>query len=340
MGAQKVEMIERVDKMSRRDFCTALLATCATGLITPISDAKPRYPTDAKPFVKWVGGKGQLLKQLNDLLPSDFATRDDLTYVEPFVGGGAMLFFMLGTYPNIKRAIINDLNTDLITTYRVVKESPAALIQALNRLQELYYACVDEAARKAFYLSQRALYNEKTSADVETAALFIFLNRTCFNGLYRVNSKGAFNVPFGKAEKPKICDEETIWADSALLQKVEILNGDFADVLPHVKGPAFFYFDPPYRPLTTTASFTAYSKEGFGDDQQKRLADLCRKIDQAGNQWLLSNSDPQNVNPEDKFFEEIYEGFEIHRVSASRMVNSKASGRGKITELAIRNYTK
>lgn len=325
-------------QLSRREFCTALLALCTTVFIPSVTDAKTRYPTQAKPFVKWAGGKGQLLEQLNLLLPNNFATSENLTYVEPFVGGGAMLFFILSSYPNIKKAVINDLNSDLITTYRVIKSNVHELIEQLQRMQEVYYALESECEKKEYYLAQRTQYNAKTNSEVETAALFIFLNRTGFNGLYRVNSKGQYNVPFGKANKPKICDEETLLADHALLQKVEILNGDFADVLGHVEGKAFFYFDPPYRPLPKTASFTAYSKDGFGDDQQHRLAKMCRQIDAAGNQWLQSNSDPHNTDPEDMFFEELYKGFNINRVTATRMINSKAEGRGKITELTIRNY--
>ncbi len=293
---------------------------------------------DAKPFVKWAGGKTQLIPQLSELFPTDLASRKSIVYVEPFVGGGAMLFHMLETYPNIKHVVINDLNKDLIATYKTVRDNPDELIAALGELQKQYRGFDGEDGKKEFYLAQRGRYNSGGTNDVDTAALFIFLNRTCFNGLYRVNSKGKFNVPFGKAKNPLICDEKTIRADSALLQKVKILSGDFESVLSSVKGKAFFYFDPPYRPLTETSSFTAYDKNGFGDDQQRRLAGFCRRLDAAGHQWLLSNSDPHNVNPADNFFEEIFSGFEIKRVSASRMINSKASGRGKITELAIRNY--
>ncbi len=292
----------------------------------------------AKPFIKWAGGKGQLLTQLEALLPKDFGTRKNLVYVEPFVGGAAMLFYVLNKYPNIDKAIINDLNRDLITTFRIIKENPDELIARLSSLQDEYRSKESDEERKEMYLGKRELYNSRTSNDVETAALFIFINRTCFNGLYRVNSRGNYNVPFGKATNPLICDEETIRADSKLLQKVEILNGDFEDVLITVKGKAFFYFDPPYRPLPKTASFTAYSKDGFNDEQQKRLANFCRKLDDEGHQWLLSNSDPANTDTADKFFDEIFKGFDIHRVSASRMINSNADGRGKITELAIRNY--
>ena len=292
----------------------------------------------AKPFIKWAGGKGQLLEQLSALLPKDIKDRQGLVYVEPFVGGGAMLFYMLSNYTNITHAIVNDLNGDLVKTYKAIRDCPDELIRELSKMQKAFYACHTEDERKQLFLSKRERYNTRNAGDIETAALFIFLNRTCFNGLYRVNSKGLYNVPFGKAEKPLICDEETIRADSKLLQKVEILNGDFEDVGKRVKGRAFYYFDPPYRPLTQTASFTAYSKEGFGDDQQKRLADFCRQLDKDGHQWLLSNSDPHNTNPNDMFFEEIFKGFDIHRVSASRMINSKSDGRGKISELAIRNY--
>lgn len=292
----------------------------------------------AHPFIKWVGGKGQLLEQLSTLLPKDLSNEKEFVYVEPFVGGGAMLFHMLSTYTNISRAVINDMNGDLVTVYKVVRDQPKSLILRLKGMQEKYRQCKTEDERKKYYLQERERYNGRRLSDVEIAALFIFLNRTCFNGLYRVNSKGLFNVPFGKAVNPLICDETTILSDSALLQKVEILEGDFAGVWKNLGNRAFVYFDPPYRPLTQTSSFTAYAKNGFDDMQQKRLSEFCRKIDGEGHRWLLSNSDPHNVNSADMFFEEIYAGFEIHRVSASRMINSKADGRGRITELAIRNY--
>ena len=292
----------------------------------------------AKPFVKWAGGKGQLLSQLDALLPKNLPERKGLVYVEPFVGGGAMLFHMLVQYPNIERAVINDVNEDLITCYRIVKSNPQGLVSELRVLQNEFWAKEDEPSRKAMYLAKRDRYNSRKATAVETAALFIFLNRTCFNGLYRVNSKGKFNVPFGKAVRPLICDEDTIRADSILLGKVEILCGDFASVANAVSSRAFVYFDPPYRPLTQTAAFTAYSKGGFDDNEQRRLAELCRKLDKAGHQWLLSNSDPHNANPGDMFFEKLYAGFDINRVSAGRTINSKADRRGKVSELAIRNY--
>ena len=322
--------------MTRREFCEDVVATSVvTGIaLSTRADEKIK----AKPFVKWAGGKGQLIEQLQSLFPPDLAMRDNITYVEPFVGGGAMVFYMLAKYKNIVRVIINDFNRDLVVTYKTIRDNPNELIVILERFQNEYCCCKTEEAKKEYYLNKRAAYNLRDSSPTETAALFIFLNKTCFNGLYRVNSKGHFNVPFGKAANPLICDKETLLADSALLQNVEIINGDFEGVYEHIKGKAFVYFDPPYRPLPKTPSFTAYSKDGFNDEQQKRLAAFCRKLDKDGHQWLLSNSDPANTDPTDKFFDEIFAGFEINRVSASRMINSKADGRGKITELVISNY--
>ena len=292
----------------------------------------------AKPFVKWAGGKGQLLEQLDALLPKDFAQRENLVYVEPFVGGGAMLFHVLAKYPNIKEAVINDANAELIAVYETIKANPEALIDRLSTLQKEFEKYGTEESRREMYLKLRDKFNSRKCSALETSALFIFLNKTCFNGLYRVNSKGEFNVPFGKAKNPLICDADNIRALCEVLKKVTVLKGDFADVMKAVKGKAFFYFDPPYRPLTQSAAFTAYSKGGFDDDEQRRLAQFCRKLNREGHQWLLSNSDPHNADPDDDFFEELYEGFDIKRVTAARAINSKGDGRGKITELAIRNY--
>ena len=292
----------------------------------------------ARPFVKWAGGKGQLLEQLDALLPNDFARREDLVYVEPFVGGGAMLFHVLAKYPNIKLAVINDANSELVGTYKAIKTNPEGLIERLSKLQEEFGKSTTEERRKDMYLRLRDKFNSRKGDELEMASLFIFLNKTCFNGLYRVNSKGEFNVPFGKAKSPTICDAGNICALNKVLQKVTILNGDFEDVVKSLKGKAFFYFDPPYRPLTQSAAFTAYAKGGFNDDEQRRLAQFCRKLDMTGHQWMLSNSDPHNVKPDDDFFEELYQGFDIKRVVASRAINSKGDGRGKIAELAIRNY--
>ena len=292
------------------------------------------YP--ARPFVKWVGGKTQLLGDIKKTLPCDLSHRETVTYVEPFVGGGAVLFWILQEYPNITRAIINDINAELICTYRVIKSDVEKLIVELTRIQSEYLA-LDEAARKSYYLSQREHFNEGNNSEVETAALFIFLNRTCFNGLYRVNSKGKFNVPHGKYSNPRICDEETLRADSAVLQRVEILCGDFAQTGKYAGDNVLYYFDPPYRPLTETSAFTSYAKDGFDDAEQMRLRDFCEQIAAHKSLFVASNSDPQNVDNGDDFFDLLYGMFSIKRVSASRMINSKGNRRGAISEIMISN---
>lgn len=292
--------------------------------------------TQARPFVKWVGGKTQLLDEIRQSLPVDLATRRNMTYVEPFVGGGAVLFWILQTYPNIEKAVINDINEELICTYRVIKEDVEDLIAELSRIQGDYIPMsADE--RKAYFVSQRARFNMKSSAPVDVAALFIFLNRTCFNGLYRVNSKGGFNVPHGRYANPRICDIDNLRACSKVLQKVEILCGDFADTGCYAGPDTLFYFDPPYKPITESSSFTSYAKEGFNDKDQIRLRDFCDMISENKSLFVASNSDPKGVNPQEDFFDTIYNHFSIKRVSASRMINSDASGRGTVSELMISN---
>ena len=222
----------------------------------------------AKPFIKWVGGKGQLIEQLDAQLPANFENWNDVTYIEPFVGGGAMLFYMLQQYPNIRHAVINDLNPDLTTCYRTVRDMPEQLITSLMDIQNAYNALETEEGRKDFFLAVRDRYNEKNLDPLENTTKFYFLNRTCFNGLYRVNKRGLFNVPFGKYTNPQICDPATIRKDSELLQHVEILTGDFEETFNYAQGNTLFYFDPPYRPLSDTSSFNDYSKEAFNDDAQ------------------------------------------------------------------------
>lgn len=292
------------------------------------------YP--ARPFVKWVGGKTQLLDDIKKTLPRDLSRRNEMTYVEPFVGGGAVLFWILQEYPNITRAVINDINAELICTYRVIKYDVENLILELSRLQNEYLP-LNEVDRKKYFLAQRERFNEENNSEVEIAALFIFLNRTCFNGLYRVNSKGKFNVPHGKYSNPRICDEETLRADSAVLQRVEILCGDFAQTGKYAGDNVLYYFDPPYRPLTETSAFTSYAKDGFDDAEQMRLRDFCEQIATRKSLFVASNSDPLNVDNEDVFFDHLYKMFSIKRVSAARMINSKGNGRGVISEIMISN---
>lgn len=255
----------------------------------------------AKPFIKWVGGKGQLIEQLEALLPADFEKWENVTYIEPFVGGGAMLFYMLQTHPNITHAVINDINSDLTTCYRVVRDHPKELVESLAAKQAEYYSLPTEMARRAFYLGERQEFNTKNLDPIENTTLFFFLNRTCFNGLYRVNKSGLFNVPFGKYETPTICDANTIFADSEILQKVEIMTGDYQQTLEKAKGNTLFYFDPPYRPLNATSSFNDYTKEAFNDLAQKRLKEFCDQVEAAGHKFMLHHY----VHSENKMYEKL-----------------------------------
>jgi DNA adenine methylase len=292
----------------------------------------------AKPFIKWVGGKSQLIEQLEANLPADFGKWENVTYIEPFVGGGAMLFYMLQRYPNIRHAIINDINPDLATCYRIVRDSPIELIKYLRSIENTYLALRTEDGRKDFFMHIRDQYNEKNLDPVENTAKFFFLNRTCFNGLYRVNKSGLFNVPFGKYANPTICDPETIIKDSELLQRVEILIGDFESTFEYAHDNTLFYFDPPYRPLSNTSSFNDYAKEPFNDDAQIRLKKYCDRINDAGFRFMLSNSDCKSKNEEDNFFDALYASYQIERVWAARSINSNPSKRGKLTEILVRNY--
>ena len=292
----------------------------------------------AKPFIKWVGGKTQLIEHLDALLPADFGNWNDVTYIEPFVGGGAMLFYMLQRYPNIRHAVINDVNPDLTTCYRTVRDMPEELITSLLEIQDAYNALQTEERRKEFFLTVRERYNEKNLNPLENTTKFFFLNRTCFNGLYRVNKKGLFNVPFGKYSNPQICDPDTIRKDSEILQRVEIMTGDFDATFNRAQGYTLFYFDPPYRPLSDTSSFNDYSKEAFNDDAQIRLKEYCDRINDAGFSFMLSNSDCRGKNEEDNFFDLLYEAYNIERVWASRSINSNPSKRGKLTEILVHNY--
>lgn len=294
--------------------------------------------TKAKPFLKWAGGKTQLLPTLDYFLPVDFAAERDITYIEPFVGGGAMLFYMLQKYPNIQRAIVNDINSHLVKAYTIIRDQPFELIECLNTIQTEYRSLLSHDTQKEYYLNIRSRFNANDMSDIEEASFMIFMNRTCFNGLYRENSKGGFNVPFGRYTNPLICDKPLIIANSQLLQKVEILNGDYSQVADHVQGYTFIYFDPPYRPLDATSSFNSYVKESFDDNEQIRLKEFFSMLSERGCHVMLSNSDGKGRNKEDMFFDELYRDFHIERVYAKRCINANASKRGALTELLIRNY--
>lgn len=287
----------------------------------------------AKPFIKWVGGKGQLIEQLEALLPADFDKWENVTYIEPFVGGGAMLFYMLQRHSNIKSAVINDINEDLTTCYRVVRDNPKELVNSLAEIQKEYYSLHSEDLRKQFFMLMRDEFNTNSLAPIRNTTLFFFLNRTCFNGLYRVNKSGLFNVPFGKYETPTICDPVTIYADSEVLQNVEIMTGDYQKTFKKAQGNTLFYFDPPYRPLSNTSSFNDYTKDAFNDLAQERLKKFCDRIEKAGYSFMLSNSDCS-----DMFFDDLYAQYIVERVWASRNVNANPMKRGKLTEILVHNY--
>lgn len=292
----------------------------------------------AKPFIKWAGGKTKLLTQFEYLLPNELDRADNFTYIEPFVGGGAMLFHMLQRFPNIGHAIINDINPNLTTAYQVVRDTPELLVTELRRLQTEFRQLNGEETKKEYFLNIRRSYNIEQHDDITKTAMFIFLNRTCFNGLHRVNSRGHFNVPFGKYTNPTICDEDLIMEDSRVLQNAEILCGDYTQIEQFADNNTFVYFDPPYRPLSTTSNFTSYAKENFDDAEQIRLAQFFARLSRHGCKMMLSNSDCSTHNPNDTFFEELYGNFIIERVYASRSVNANPSKRGKLTEILVRNY--
>src|SRR5690606_15893846 len=211
----------------------------------------------AKPFLKWAGGKTQLINDIKKALPTDI-TKTNFTYIEPFVGSGAVLFWTLNNFPELKKAVINDINEDLINTYKTVASRPNELISILEILQNEFHALEgNEDDKKLYYYQKRELYNSRKEGQVGQAGLFIFLNRTCFNGLYRVNRKNEYNVPMGGYKRPTICDRENILAVSEALQKVEILCGDFEQTLEYADKNSLFYFDPPYKPLSETSSFNS-----------------------------------------------------------------------------------
>ena len=292
----------------------------------------------AKPFIKWVGGKSQLLEEIKEKYPPKIEK-----YCEPFVGGGAVLFDILSS-KHPETVLINDINKELINTYSQIKNNCDGMINQLSEIQTIYKTHTLEE-NKAYFYEKRQRYNElkvngNDAENLEKAALFIFLNKTCFNGLYRVNSKGLFNVPFNNAKNPLLCDEENLRACSEVLQNVEMRVGDYKECKDFIDSNTFVYIDPPYRPLSQTAAFTSYSENGFSDDDQKTLYKFIKEIITEKNaKVLVSNSDPKNTDVNDNFFDDLYDKnhFQIKRVSAARMINSNAKKRGTINELLISN---
>jgi DNA adenine methylase len=292
----------------------------------------------AKPFLKWAGGKTQLINDVEQRLPQSIVSAANFTYIEPFVGSGAILFWMLNHFPNLKKAVINDINEDLINAYKTIASAPKELVSILDIFQNEFHALEgNEDNKKAYYYQKRDLYNTRKEENITQAALFIFINRTCFNGLYRVNQRNLYNVPMGSYKKPMICDVSNLFAVSEALQKVEILCGDFETTLSYVGNNTLFYFDPPYKPLSETSNFNSYAQHEFNDNEQIRLRNFCAKLDTFDFPWILSNSDVKGKGMNDNFFDDLYRDFIITRVNAKRSINVNPEKRGVLKELLITN---
>lgn len=300
--------------------------------------------TMAKPFIKWAGGKSQLLSEIDARLPEYVKKGEPYIYIEPFMGSAAVALHLLDSTHSPTATVINDINSDLVTLYQVVRDEPNELLALLHTFQNEYDLLQDKAAKQPYYYAKREAFNHRLASRTEHAALFIFLNRAGFNGLYRVNSKNQFNVPIGSYKQPNFIFEDAILTASEHLRKTTILNYSYEQVLETVKVintdnlPVFFYIDPPYKPLSESSSFTAYAKDSFNDDSQKVLKSFCDTLHEQGYQWLLSNSDTTNLDSQNRFFDDLYVDYNIERVKASRSINSKGSKRGQLNELMIRNY--
>ncbi|PSM51963.1 hypothetical protein CRN67_05215 [Campylobacter blaseri] len=291
---------------------------------------------NVKPFIKWAGGKSALLEDIRKFYPNNLGKNIN-KYCEPFVGGGAVLFDILSKY-NIDEIYISDINNELINVYKTIKFNVLQLIDILSKIQNEYIS-LDTEKRKEYYYLKRDEFNDyiskKTDDITYGSALFIFLNRTCFNGLYRVNSKGLFNVPIGSYKNPKICDEYNLKNISAKLKNVNIFCAKYDKSIDFIDENTFVYFDPPYRPITETSSFTSYDKSDFGDNEQIELSKYYKKASETGAVCVLSNSDPKNADKDDNFFDDLYKDFNINRIKSKRRINSNAINRGNVSELLI-----
>ena len=300
----------------------------------------------AKPFLKWAGGKKQLISTIEDKFPLDIKENHKINkYFEVFVGGGALFFHLMNNY-EINESYIYDINKELILTYNVIKYSPKELIDELSHLQEEYIP-LEHEKRKNFYLNIRKIFNENLQnfdfenyddENIIRASQIIFMNKTCFNGLFRLNRSGEFNVPHGRYKNPLICDSDNIKAVSKTLKNTHIINADYSKSEELIDDESLVYLDPPYRPLSSKSNFTTYAGFEFKDEHQIQLADFYKKISNKGAKAILSNSDPKNEDPNDDFFDELYSSFIIDRVQANRSINSKGDKRGKINEILVRNY--
>jgi DNA adenine methylase len=299
----------------------------------------------AKPFLKWVGGKGQLVSRFASIYPWELLTGQIKNYFEPFLGGGAVFFDVASNY-KIKAAKLYDINDELVLTYRVVQRDAGRLMEILSGYRTAYLNFSSHRRREYFYQMRAAFNLNRINTDykhysgswIKRAAQLIFLNKTCYNGLFRMNSKGAFNSPAGDYKNPHIFNEENLLNASRLLSYAEIIKADFKNFNPSNVEGSFMYFDPPYRPISRTAYFTSYVKDEFTDTDQHMLAGLYREMDKRGAKLMLSNSDPRNTNPDDNFFDILYKDYYIRRLPARRLVNSAVTKRGVINELVITNY--
>jgi DNA adenine methylase len=298
-----------------------------------------------KPFLKWAGGKTQLLPALAERVPRKVREGKVPVYVEPFVGGGAVYFHFNNRF-RFRECHIFDVNEEVFLAYTVVRDRVDELIEVLRGLAGEYLSR-DGEGRREYYHEVRDAFNRRRKSItwtqfhpswVERAAQLLFLNRTCYNGLFRVNSRGEFNVPYGRYKNPRIVNETLLRKDSVLLRNTSVHLGDFAQSLPYMSEETFAYFDPPYRPISKTARFTAYSREGFSDAEQERLARFFSACNAKGALLMLSNSDPRNTDPGDDFFDRLYGRFSITRVPARRAINSDRAGRGRISEVLVTNY--
>jgi DNA adenine methylase len=300
----------------------------------------------AKPFLKWAGGKSQLLEQLKANYPQALKSGKIKNYYEPFLGGGAVFFHIINHYP-VENFYLLDINEDIILVYQVIQKEVNALIKLLETYQN-HYLNLEQVQRKAYFYQIREQYNQThfqinyqniSKQGIFRAAQLIFLNKTCFNGLFRNNQKGAFNVPSGDYKNPRILDKTNLINVSRALQAVVLKVADFSELEKHkICKDSFIYFDPPYHPISPTSNFTTYNQTRFDESAQIRLANTFKRLDRQGIKLMLSNSDPKNIDENDHFFEIQYKGFHIQRISANRMINSVGSQRGKITELLITNY--
>jgi DNA adenine methylase len=299
----------------------------------------------AKPFLKWAGGKSQLLTQIIQFLPKELEEQKINKYVEPFVGSGAV-FIYLAQYYKFEEVFICDINQELIIAYKIIQKDVESLIFNLLDLQQIYLS-LDLINREKYYYKIREEFNEQKQLInfesynkdwIERTTQLIFLNRTCFNGLFRVNSQGHFNVPMGNYKNPLICHMMNLRAISQLLQNTKIYHGEYSQCKKWVDSQTFVYFDPPYRPISQTSNFKSYSKFDFNDEEQLKLRDFYNLLNNKQAKLMLSNSDPKNENPDDTFFEEAYQDYRIERVKANRMINSNIKKRGQINELLIMNY--